>query len=62
MDGSMSLFGRPDGVRAERVEIVRRFMPFLMRRRNESAVWFRSTSPAGRFLDYFISCRSCRRA
>ena len=36
----MPLFGRPDGVRAERVPLVRRFMPFLMRRRNESAVWF----------------------
>jgi len=36
----MPLFGRPDGVLAERVPLVRRFMPFLMRRRNESLVWF----------------------
>ena len=36
----MPLFGRPDGVPAERVPLVRRFMPFLMRRRNESLVWF----------------------
>jgi 2-oxoacid dehydrogenases acyltransferase (catalytic domain) len=36
----MALFGRPDGVLAERVPLVRRFMPFVMRRRNESLVWF----------------------
>jgi hypothetical protein len=36
----MLFFGRPDAVLAERVPLVRRFMPFLMRRRNESLVWF----------------------
>lgn len=36
----MALFGRPDGVLVERVPLVRRFMPFLMRRRNDSMVWF----------------------
>lgn len=36
----MGLFGRPDGVLAERVPLVRRFMPFVMRHRNESLVWF----------------------
>jgi hypothetical protein len=36
----MALRRRPDGVVAERVPLVRRFMPFIMRRRNESLVWF----------------------
>ena len=36
----MALFGRPDGVLAERVPLVRRFMPFVMRKRNECLVWF----------------------
>jgi len=40
LDSLMALFGRPDGVLAERVSLVRRFMPFVMRRRNESLVWF----------------------
>jgi pyruvate/2-oxoglutarate dehydrogenase complex dihydrolipoamide acyltransferase (E2) component len=31
---------RPDGVVAERVPLVRRVMPFIMKRRNESLVWF----------------------
>jgi 2-oxoacid dehydrogenases acyltransferase (catalytic domain) len=36
----MAVFGRPDGILAERVPLMRRFMPFVMRRRNESLVWF----------------------
>jgi 2-oxoacid dehydrogenase/acyltransferase catalytic subunit len=36
----MPWFGRPDGVLAERVPLVRRFMPFVLRRRNESLVLF----------------------
>ncbi len=36
----MPLLGRPDGVLAERVPLVRRFMPFIMRKRNECLVWF----------------------
>jgi hypothetical protein len=36
----MAFRRRPDGVVAERVPLVRRFMPFIMRRRNESLVWF----------------------
>jgi len=31
---------RPDGVLVDRVPLVRRFMPFIMRRRNEALVWF----------------------
>jgi hypothetical protein len=56
IDDGMPLFGRPDGVRAERVPLVRRFMPFLMRRRNESAVWFEQdvdAAPALAFAESF---------
>jgi len=52
----MPLFGRPDAVLAERVPLVRRFMPFLMRRRNESLVWFEqdvAVDPALAFADAF---------
>ncbi len=34
------LFRRPDGVLAERVPLVRRFLPFLMRRRGDAVVYF----------------------
>jgi hypothetical protein len=56
IDDGMPLFGRPDGVRAERVPLVRRFMPFLMRRRNESAVWSEqdvAADPALAFAESF---------
>jgi hypothetical protein len=56
IDDGMPLFGRPDGVRVERVPLVRRFMPFLMRRRNESAVWFEqdvAADPALTFAESF---------
>jgi len=36
----MAFLRRPDGVVAERVPLVRRVMPFIMKRRNESLVWF----------------------
>jgi len=52
IDEGMPLFGRPDGVRAERVPLVRRFMPFLMRRRNESAVWFEQDVAADAALGF----------
>ena len=48
----MPLFGRPDGVVAERVPLVRRFMPFLMRRRNESLVWFEQDVAVERALAF----------
>ena len=48
----MPLFGRPDGVLAERVPLVRRFMPFLMRRRNESLVWFEQDVEVDRGLAF----------
>jgi 2-oxoacid dehydrogenase/acyltransferase catalytic subunit len=48
----MALFGRPDGVLAERVPLVRRFMPFLMRRRNESLVWFEHDVAVDRALAF----------
>jgi hypothetical protein len=59
----MPLFGRPDGVRAERVPLVRRFMPFLMRRRNESAVWFEqdvAADPALAFAESFSLAHGVR--
>src|SRR5437016_1528525 len=59
----MPLFGRPDGVLAERVPLVRRFMPFLMRRRNESLVWFEQdveVDPALAFAESFSRDRSVR--
>ena len=59
----MPLFGRPDGVLAERVPLVRRFMPFLMRRRNESLVWFEQdveVDPALAFAERFSRERSVR--
>ncbi len=57
----MPLFGRPDGVLAERVPLVRRFMPFLMRRRNESAVWFDITADAAlAFTESFSSTHGVR--
>ena len=36
----MAFGRRPDGVLAERVPLVRRFMPFIMRRRTDALVWF----------------------
>jgi len=36
----MSLFGRPDGELVKDVSTLRRMMPFLMRSRNEAAVYF----------------------
>jgi hypothetical protein len=59
----MPLFGRPDAVLAERVPLVRRFMPFLMRRRNESLVWFEqdvTVDPALAFADAFSRARDVR--
>jgi hypothetical protein len=59
----MPLFGRPDGVLAERVPLVRRFMPFLMRRRNESAVWFEQDVAADgalAFAESFSSAHGVR--
>lgn len=48
----MPLFGRPDGVLAERVPLVRRFMPFLMRRRNDCLVWFEQDVEVERALAF----------
>jgi 2-oxoacid dehydrogenases acyltransferase (catalytic domain) len=48
----MPLFSRPDGIVAERVPLVRRFMPFLMRRRNESLVWFEQDVAVERALAF----------
>ncbi|MGH7822365.1 MAG: hypothetical protein ACREQ9_21590, partial [Candidatus Binatia bacterium] len=31
---------RPDGVLVDRLPLVRRFMPFIIRRRNEALIWF----------------------
>jgi hypothetical protein len=59
----MPLFGRPDAVLAERVPLVRRFMPFLMRRRNESLVWFEqdvTVDPALAFADAFSRAHAVR--
>jgi hypothetical protein len=59
----MPLLGRPDGVLAERVPLVRRFMPFLMRRRNESAVWFEhdvAADAALAFAESFSSAHGVR--
>jgi hypothetical protein len=59
----MPLFGRPDSVLAERVPLVRRFMPFLMRRRNESLVWFEqdvAVDPALAFADAFSRAHDVR--
>jgi len=51
----MLLFRRPDAVLAERVPLVRRFMPFLMRRRNESLVWFEQDITVGPALAFAAS-------
>lgn len=48
----MALRRRPDGVAAERVPLVRRFMPFIMRRRNESLVWFEQDVEVDRALGF----------
>ena len=59
----MVLFGRPDAVLAERVPLVRRFMPFIMRRRNESLVWFEqdvAVDAALAFADAFTRTHDVR--
>jgi hypothetical protein len=59
----MLLFRRPDAVLAERVPLVRRFMPFLMRRRNESLVWFEqdiTVGPALAFTAFFSRAHDLR--
>jgi hypothetical protein len=59
----MPLLGRPDAVPAERVPPVRRFMPFLMRRRNESFVLFEqdiAVDPSLAFADAFSRAHGIR--
>src|SRR5262249_53703274 len=63
LEESMVLFGRPDAVLAERVPLVRRFMPFIMRRRNESLVWFEqdvAVDAALAFADAFSRAHDVR--
>lgn len=48
---------RPDGVLADRVPLVRRFMPFVMRRRNEAMVWFEQDIEVDRALAFVDSFR-----
>lgn len=58
------LFSRPDGKRAKDVPPFRRIMPFIMRTRNESAVYFEqeiSLDAASAYLDE-VSERTGRRA
>ncbi len=43
---------RPDGMIAERVPLVRRFMPFVIRRRNEALVWFEQDIEVNRALAF----------
>ena len=58
------LFTRPDGFRAKDVPPFRRIMPFIMRTRNESAVYFEQEISLDRATDFLdeVSERTGRRA
>ncbi len=48
----MPLFARPDGVLLSRAPTLRRLMPYLMRTRNESVVYFEQQIEVARALDF----------
>jgi hypothetical protein len=48
----VALFRRPDGVPADRVPLVRRFMPFIMRRRTDALIWFEHDVEVDRALAF----------
>lgn len=48
----MALFQRPDGVPVADAPLVRRFMPFIIRRRNEALVWFEQDIEVDRALAF----------
>jgi hypothetical protein len=53
----MPLFRRPDGELVERIAPMRRFMPFIIRRRNEALVWFEQDIEVDRGLAFAESFR-----
>ncbi len=58
----MNPFGRGDGTRVRKLPLLRRFMPFLMPGRNESAVYFEQTFRVEGTLAWLARVNSNRQA
>jgi hypothetical protein len=52
LESGMPWLRRPDGVPAERVSLMRRFMPFIMRRRSDALIWFEQDIEVDRALAF----------